>query len=273
MKRLLTLLIFCLFRGPIALCMFEELSEALNEEMQTQRIKKHYRDQKLILAAQKGQNELIRELLVDGADIEAHDFHGHRPLHTAARFNQVHAINELLDRGALLEGQGSGGETPLHGAASCNHEPACGYLLARGASKEARDRNGSTPLHYAAANNSVEVIRLLKACGADVNALNKRRMTPLHWAVISHESFRNNCLDAIKCLIELGADLEAQNVNNENALKLAFDPARKALLEGYYRELAKRRFWAYVSLKKQALFPYLVLPREICRFIAKKVTL
>jgi ankyrin repeat protein/DNA-directed RNA polymerase specialized sigma24 family protein len=79
---------------------------------------------------------------------------------------------------------------------------------------KARGPTGETPLHWAAANGSIAIIDLLLADKADINAheTNKFGGTPLHWAV------RHDRLDAIKHLLEKGADPRTINQRSGQTL-------------------------------------------------------
>jgi ankyrin repeat protein/DNA-directed RNA polymerase specialized sigma24 family protein len=78
----------------------------------------------------------------------------------------------------------------------------------------ARGPTGETPLHHAAAIGANEIIDLLLADRADLNAqeTNKYGGTPLHWAV------RHNQPDAVKHLLEKGADPKLTNTRTDQTL-------------------------------------------------------
>jgi ankyrin repeat protein len=113
-------------------------------------------------------------------------------------------------------------------------------LLARGADPNARARKnpnygmkvkggngnlvGATPFLIAAQANDVAVMRELVAHGADPNLATNQGTTPLMVAAgIGHlpgmsRSTESNALEAIKLCLELGADVNALNKNNDTAL-------------------------------------------------------
>jgi ankyrin repeat protein len=117
------------------------------------------------------------------------------------------------------------GDTAVHMAAAA-HEPDFVHLLvARGADVGVGNRRGAQPLHYAADGipgspcwnpvGQAEVITLLIASGADPNASDKSGVRPLHRAV------RTRCAQAVRALLEGGAEPGLANGNGSTPLQLA----------------------------------------------------
>jgi ankyrin repeat protein len=83
---------------------------------------------------------------------------------------------------------------------------------------------GATPFLISAQANDVAVMRELVAHGADPNLATNQGTTPLMVAAgIGHlpgmsRSTESNALEAIKLCLELGADVNALNKNNDTAL-------------------------------------------------------
>ena len=121
-------------------------------------------------AAWSNDLDKVKQLIADGADVNAKGLFGKTPLHCAAWGNAREAAVLLLERGADVHAKGLFGKTPLHGAAQNNSREVAVLLLANGADVNAQVNNGSTPLHDAARSNSHEVAVLLLANGADTNA-------------------------------------------------------------------------------------------------------
>jgi ankyrin repeat protein len=76
-----------------------------------------------------------------------------------------------------------------------------------------KDKHATTPLHYAAANGSVEALRAILNAGADVNAQNDFGATPLMWAVTEPEK--------VRLLVAAQADVNAKSKMGRTALYLA----------------------------------------------------
>ena len=93
-------------------------------------------------AAFAGTVPLIKQLLADGARVNAKADNEVTPLHVAAAYGQVPAIMALLDAGANVNASTDHGVTPLHGAAFAGHPAAVKVLLAAGASANATTNLG-----------------------------------------------------------------------------------------------------------------------------------
>src|SRR5439155_26285215 len=118
------------------------------------------------------------------------------------------------------------GDTALHLAAAGYRVEIVGLLLAAGADPNAAgNHRRSGPLHYAAdgyingpawdAKRQVETIRCLLDAGAEINAQDKNGATPLHRAV------RTRCAAAARCLLEAGSDPTLRNKPGSTAFHLA----------------------------------------------------
>jgi hypothetical protein len=117
------------------------------------------------------------------------------------------------------------GDTALHFAAAAYRAEIVSELVKAGALVRARNRRGTEPLHLAAVGNpnsrnwdpqaqSATIVCLIHA-GADPNAINKDGTTPLHRAV------RTRCADAVRALLDHGANPAIRTKNGSTALQLA----------------------------------------------------
>lgn len=153
-------------------------------------------------AAQAGDVEQVRNLLRQGADVNAPQADGLTALHWAALNDDVGTLEVLLYAGATIRPLTRvGGYTPLHLAARSGHSAVVGALLEAGADANHWTDTGVTPLHFAAQANDAESIRTLVEHGADINAPDEfRGRTPLVFAAA------RDATGAVKALLELGAD-------------------------------------------------------------------
>jgi Ankyrin repeats (many copies)/Ankyrin repeat len=118
------------------------------------------------------------------------------------------------------------GDTALHLAAAGYRFEIARLLLAAGADPNAAmNHRHSGPLHYAAdgyvispdwdAKRQVKTIRCLLDAGADIHAQDKNGATPLHRVV------RTRCAAAVKCLLQAGADPTRKNKPGSTPFHLA----------------------------------------------------
>ncbi|MYA12585.1 MAG: hypothetical protein F4087_15465 [Gemmatimonadetes bacterium] len=153
-------------------------------------------------AAMRGDIAAVRELLADGADVNAAQGDGMTALHWAAERGDPDLARMLLYAGAAIEPVTRiGFYTPLHVAARSGNGAVATLLLDAGADASAIAGAGTTPLHLAAAAGSAELVTALTERGADPNALEAVwAQTPLIFAAAANRA------DAIRALVAAGAD-------------------------------------------------------------------
>ena len=86
-------------------------------------------------------------------------------------------------------------------------------MLAGGASANHKDARGLTPLMYAAAVGSADAMKILIEKGADVNSKNAFDSTALMWSVTD--------INKVRMLLEPGADVNVVSKQGHTALLLA----------------------------------------------------
>jgi ankyrin repeat protein len=172
----------------------------------------------LIYAASGGHAEIVRLLLMSGADASARNdagasaleraalaerrdafeilraaLRGERPedvlteldarLLDACRRAEPSEVAELLSRGASAGARARGsGWTPLINACACGSAQAARLLLDAGADPSAAAADGRTPLHFSAQLGDVDLIRMLLSRGADPERRDHYGETPLEAA-------------------------------------------------------------------------------------------
>lgn len=132
-------------------------------------------------AAMIGNLALARAELERGADPNAGDEEGKKPLH--------HAVVDY-DTAVLLIGAGAGVDardqlerTPLFEATGAADPRMIRLLLSKGADIEAKDQEGQTPLHRAVAWGNTHAVEVLLVEGADINTRDGEGNTPMEKAL------------------------------------------------------------------------------------------
>lgn len=213
------------------------------------------------LAAWGGRADMVRQLLAEGADVNAQSGQRSTPLWNAIYGGDMECVRLLVEAGAdfdnplnwqhpvldaisymrtdilryLLTKQAAPVKGALQAAARHPNAEICGILLAAGYNPNETDDAGRAPLSMAAGfpGGDAEIVRLLLAAGADVHQtfpVNGR--TPLHEAARYHGE---DNAEILRLLLEAGADMEARDKEGNTPLMLAVRyrnyPAAKYLLE------------------------------------------
>lgn len=201
-------------------------------------------------AACLGQLEKVKQLLAEGAEVDALDPQGWTALRWAAQEGHVDVVQLLLAHGADINGKSDGG-VPLIEAMERRHSDVAAVLIMNGAKLNvASDRYAKTLLEMAASSGRRDLAELLIskgaaaetdrgpisqamisaaeagrkdmvefffARGADVNAKGGTGWTALHCAAEFGHA------DIAQLLIARGADVKAVTDRGETAVDLAME--------------------------------------------------
>jgi hypothetical protein len=148
----------------------------------------------LIDASFKGQKDIVEQLILEGADLNAQDGQGDTALMKAATKGHVEIVDLLIANGADFNLKDKWGNTAVMDSAKYPRQSAC------------------------------EIINLLKDNGADINATNKFGFTAIMYAALGGQ------LENIVCLIAEGANVNAKSNSGETALKFAEISDRKDII-------------------------------------------
>ena len=109
--------------------------------------------------------ELLRDA---GANLEAADSEGYRPLHFAARSKSVELVSLLVQARVNVDATGNGGITALHLAARRGAGDCIEVLLAAGADIDARTSAGRRPFDMAITRPYHRMWPLFLRAGAEI---------------------------------------------------------------------------------------------------------
>lgn len=112
----------------------------------------------------------ILRILDAGAPIDAANWLGESPLHTACYYDMPDIVQTLIDAGARIDLQDLERKLPIHVAARSNQPESIAALLKAGAEIDATDKKLNTPLHSACARGNFEAARMLVEHGANTQA-------------------------------------------------------------------------------------------------------
>ena len=184
-------------------------------------------DVALLWSCIKGNSEIAKRLLDQGAHPESRDSDGYSALHLSAESGSHITLKHLIASGARVSGPSSwdtrGEVTPLMLAAQAVSVECMRVLIQAGVEVDAglKDKRESA-LHFAVRTGSIECVQILLAANAVVNPLLLYSETPLHIAVDEGYS------EIVDMLLDAGADLRASKGSNKSsALHIA-------ALDGYF---------------------------------------
>ena len=158
-------------------------------------------------ASQKGQTEIVKLLLANGADVTV-NWGGMTPLHQASNREIAKA---LVAHGADIRAKDKVGRSPLDTIPDAG---ATEVLLQKG-KWEKRDLNGA--LNCAAGTHLVDTMRVLLDHGADINVRNRQGRTALSWAA------QYGFLASLKLFLERGADANSRDKEGQTPLDWAIE--------------------------------------------------
>jgi len=134
--------------------------------------------------------QCMRSLLENGADVEAENVDGLRPIHYAVRTGLVELVELLIQHGANVDAADVYGNRPLHDAV-CHGLIVVQSLVHHGAKVNVQNVDGKTPLHVAIERQQSQVVKFLLNAGADIGLTDVWRNTPLHYLTAGQLQFDN----------------------------------------------------------------------------------
>ena len=170
----------------------------------------------LMIASQKGNDNIVRMLIEAGADVNgAHTELGNVPLVYAIYYDKDSVVHALLEAGANVNAATNKGGTLLMVASQKGNDSIVRALLGAGADVNAKNTKGESPLTLAADMSNDNIVDMLISAGADVNTTNTKGESPL---MIAAEMGNDNI---VRALLGAGADINATNTKGESPLMIA----------------------------------------------------
>ncbi|KAF5874813.1 putative nb-arc and ankyrin domain protein [Botrytis fragariae] len=169
----------------------------------------------LLSNSRYGRKEMVEFLLQSGVDASPRDmmpgYQGWTPLIHAASNGNENIVKLLLENGAEINAKSESGCTPLYEAASWGHghEAVVAILLKQSASTEVenKDNNGLLlkAVKIAISEGKLSILKLLLEKTPNINQKGAMGQTPLFWAISSLNE------DMVKLLLDKGASIESRS--------------------------------------------------------------
>jgi ankyrin repeat protein/O-glycosyl hydrolase len=187
----------------------------------------------------------VRDLIEEGANIDAQDINGRTPLHWACWQGYAHysggghtmesdVVNVLINKGADLNTKDKIGRTPLHYAAKMGYTRIVYQLIQAGADHSVEDSEGNTALELAEKRELEEVVYTLKNKelpeGISVQADNIQRDTGKLGEELVQAAWNGN-KQKVKELLEQGADVDYMDRDGFTAIERARDNGHEDIVE------------------------------------------
>ncbi|THX14501.1 ankyrin [Aureobasidium pullulans] len=174
------------------------------------------KDTALHMAAQAGELDMVRFLVMKKAKVSIQNIAGKTALDFACAGNQTKIIEYLLKNGATCEPDTSG-RTELHEAidGGCDVD-ILKLFVSKGVDVNAKDNAGiKGALHLAARRGEHAIMQVLIDAEADMNIKSSSGQTLLH------EAARGGSADVVRRFLAYGVDIEARNKDEQTPLAVA----------------------------------------------------
>lgn len=163
--------------------------------------------EQLIAAAGEGDTVRVRELIHEGAPLDAQDGRGRTAVMAATYGNHAATVQVLTEAGADVNIRDAMLNNPFLYAGAEGYEEILRLAYAAGADPKITNRFGGTALIPACERGHVEVVRyLLTETKVDVNHVNNLGWTGLLEAIVLSDGGARH-QEIVKLLIEHGADV------------------------------------------------------------------
>ncbi|RUS82367.1 hypothetical protein EGW08_009882 [Elysia chlorotica] len=207
-------------------------------DAQTYVKRKHWGWAALHLAASHSNEDVVKYLVAQGADVMSTTSDGETALHIAAKHGAADVVSFLLDCNVFLRDvQNNKGVTPLLKAIFSfqypfkgNYRRCVDLLLGAGCNPNISSPSKITALHMAVVKGDSLLVKNLLAHGANVNAMCSQGSSSLSRAVVS----KVVNTQIVTQLLDAGADTSVQ-VNGQYLLHIAVSMCDDRIIESFLR--------------------------------------
>ncbi|XP_046337772.2 ankyrin repeat domain-containing protein 17-like [Haliotis rufescens] len=171
----------------------------------------------VMLAVDKGHNDVVELLVSKGADVSFLDKGHGTLLHFACRGGNVEVVKFVLSLGMLsINSRGWKKMTPVMTAADKGHKEVVELLVSKGADVSLLDKGHDTLLHLACKGGNVEVVKFVLSLGMlSINSRGWQEMTPVMLAADKGHK------EVVELLVSKGADVSLLDKGHDTLLHLA----------------------------------------------------
>jgi ankyrin repeat protein len=170
---------------------------------------------------QSGNRKAALESIRTGADVNAAQPDGTRPIHWAVYKVDYELIDALIAKKAKVDVTNEIGSAPLAEAVKLVDARMVKTLLDAGAGVEAANEDGQTALMLAIKTGELPLVEMLVKAGANVNAVEKfQNQRPLMWAVVAPK----NAAEMTRLLLSKGADVKPRALYTDWPNQISSEP-------------------------------------------------
>lgn len=235
----------------------EQLSFLLKSELKNIDVTDFVGHTSLHLASSLGNVDIVKALLIAGANPNAATWLDRRPLHVVLSTVPLSfdIVEILIKFGADVNVQDANGESPSHLSVKSNSWKSLEKLISGGAKLYIQNHNGSTSLHSSCEYNADLVVKPILenfSTNRNLNAVNiqdRHGYTALHCAVVK------GLESMVGTLLSHGADPHIRAFDGRTALHLAAQQGNVIVMEQLMKQMTvsppKVAFTSTEYLKKQ----------------------
>ncbi|KAH9101489.1 hypothetical protein AeMF1_021780 [Aphanomyces euteiches] len=167
----------------------------------------------LYWASLRGHLNTVKELLANDARVNISNHRDETPLHKAVENGYLKIVVQLLNQNPNVNKETYENKTPLYWAVAKGNLDIVHVLLNKNAKASIPDENGDTPLFRATVDGNLDiVVAILGAPDASVNKANYAGETPLQ------KASKNGRLDIVKELLKHQIDVDVMDNDDITAL-------------------------------------------------------